>query len=108
MRNVFPRIARPKLTHTPVGGWRPLRGGGRRSCDLLRCLARIQSFGGNVAIDELDHPDRGIVAVPEAGLHDAGITAMALLVARPQHLEQLLYHGDVADFRNRLAAGVEV
>ena len=40
---------------------------------------------------------RGIVAIAEARLQHAGIAAVALLVARAEHVEELLDHGDVAD-----------
>src|SRR4051794_2644400 len=44
----------------------------------------------------------------EARLEDTGVAALAVLVAGAQHVEQLLDHGDVADLRDRLAAGVQV
>ena len=75
---------------------------------LLLHRPGIEALGGLVAIDELDHRHRRVVAVAEAGLEHAGIAAVALLVAGAQHVEQLLDHGDVAHLRDRLAAGVQV
>src|SRR6202040_513003 len=73
-----------------------LRRGGRGLFGMRLNGTRILAFGLDVAIDELDHRDRRGIAVAEAGLHDAGIAAVAVLVARPDHLEQLLDHGEVA------------
>src|SRR5262249_33412255 len=47
---------------------------------------------------------RGVVAVTEAGLDDAGVAALAILVARRQRVEQLLDHVGVAHLGDRLAA----
>src|SRR2546423_10038770 len=44
----------------------------------------------------------------ESRLEHAGIAAIALAIARAQHLEQLLHHRQVADLRDRLPASVEV
>src|SRR5580700_12229533 len=68
----------------------------------------ILALGLDVAIDELDHRDCRGIAIAEAGLHDAGIAAVAVLVARADHLEQLLDHGEIAHLRDRLAARVQV
>ena len=67
--------------------------------------AGIAALRIHVAIDELDDGARGVVAVAETRLHDPGVAAVALLVARAEHLEELLDLGDVAHFRDRLAAG---
>src|ERR1700733_957239 len=68
--------------------------------DLAKALRRlgflflhgtgIQALGIDVAIDEFDHGHRRVVAVAEAGLDDAGIAAMTVLVAGRQNGEQLL------------------
>src|SRR4029077_402497 len=68
----------------------------------------ILALGLDIAIDELNHRDRGGIAVAEAGLHNARITAIAILVARADHLEELLDHAEIAHLRDRLAAGVQV
>src|SRR5262249_57980401 len=89
----------------------PLRtsgGGGRSRLGLPLRRAGILALGSDVAVDELDHRHRRRIAVTEAGLEHARVAAVALLVARTEHLEELLDHGDVADFRDRLAACVQV
>src|SRR5262249_5827633 len=48
------------------------------------------------------------VAVAEARLHDAGVAAVAVLVARSEHVEELLDHRDVADLGDRLAPRMQV
>src|SRR4029077_8726896 len=48
-----------------------------------------------------------VVAVAKARLHDAGIAAVALLVARTDDIKEFLDLGNIADFRNRLAAGMQ-
>src|ERR1700704_890937 len=73
------------------------RGGGVGVGPRLLHRAGIQALGIDVTLDELDHRDRRVVAVAKARLHDAGIAAVAVLVARAQHVEQLLDHGNVAD-----------
>src|SRR5215210_650709 len=78
--------------------------GARLRCRALRGLrllrrAGILAPGLFVAVDELDHRHRGVVAEAEAGLEHAAIAAAALLVARPQHFEELLDHGVVAQLR---------
>src|SRR5438067_13701562 len=77
----------------------------------LRCLgclflhrAGIEALGIDVAVDEFDHGHRGVVAVAEAGLDDAGIAALAVLVAGSQHVEQFSDLVLVAHFGDRLAA----
>src|SRR5262245_18795839 len=65
-----------------------------------RCLRRLRrrrlhrsgilALGLDIAIDELDHRDRSGITVAEACLEHAGITAVAVLVAGSEHLEQLL------------------
>src|SRR5262249_39558385 len=84
----------------------------RRSRRFLRLLilrrAGILTPGVNVAVDELDHRDRCRVAVTEPGLEHARIAAVALLVARADDVEELLDHGDVADFGDGLAPRVQI
>src|SRR6478736_9650137 len=70
--------------------------------------AGIQPLGGLVAVDELDDADGGVITVAEASLENTRVAALAVLVARAEHIEQFLDHGDVADLRDRLAAGVQV
>src|SRR6185436_16634259 len=77
----------------------------------LRCFrflflhrARIQALGIDIAVDELDHGHRRVVAVAEAGLDDAGVTALAVLVAGRQRVEQLADLILVAHLADRLAA----
>src|ERR1700704_3538729 len=79
------------------------RGGGVGVGPRLLHRAGIQALGIDVTLDELDHCDRRVVAVAKARLHNAGIAAVAVLVARTQHVEQLLHHGNVANLRDRLA-----
>src|SRR5262249_62083559 len=61
-----------------------LRGGGRFG-GLVLGLARVGALGGNVAVDEFDHPYGRIITLAEAGLYDAGVSPVAGLVpgARP-------------------------
>jgi hypothetical protein len=56
-----------------------------RSCERpeSRKAARFGALGVDVAVDQLDHRQRGVVAMAEAGLEDAGVAAAAVLVARP-------------------------
>ena len=65
---------------------------------VLRCFgfvvaalnrAAVEALGVDVAVDELDHRQRGVVAVAEAGLQDADIAALTVLVARAEDGEQL-------------------
>src|SRR5258708_38203865 len=51
-------------------------------------LARILALRLDVAVDELDHRQRGVVAIAEARLDDAQIAAGAGLVAGADHVEQ--------------------
>src|ERR1700751_1964556 len=64
----------------------------------------ILALGIDVAVDELDHRHRGVVAVAEARLDDAGVAALSVLVAGGEHIEQLLDLVGVAHFADRLAA----
>src|SRR5215813_9096578 len=64
----------------------------------------ILALGVDIAVDELDHRHRRVVAIAEAGLDDAGIAALAVLVAGRQRVEQLLGHLDVAHLTDRLTA----
>src|SRR4051794_17362936 len=59
-----------------------LRGGRLVFLAALLHRPRIEALGAGVAIDELDHRDRGVVAIAKAGLENAQITALAVLVAR--------------------------
>src|ERR1700759_4618018 len=86
----------------------PLFEGNReiRSGGVSRLLHRagILALGIDVAIDELDHRHRGVVAVAEAGLDDSGVTAVTVRITLRQHVEQLLDLIDIADFGDGLAA----
>src|SRR6201996_761360 len=66
----------------------PLFEGNReiRSGGVSRLLHRagILALGVDVAVDELDNRHRGVVAVAETGLDDAGVAALAVLVAGRQ------------------------
>src|SRR6266536_6603289 len=62
---------------------------------------RILALGVDVAVDELDHGHRGVVAVAEARLDDAGVATLAVLVAGRQRVEQISDHVDVAELRDR-------
>src|SRR5690606_3774619 len=48
-----------------------------------------RALGGNVAIDKLDDCQRGVVAMAEAGLHDADIATIAVGVTRRDRRDQL-------------------
>src|SRR5215203_5205629 len=61
----------------------------RRFGGLFLHRAGIQTLGIDIAVDEFDHGHRRVVAVAEAGLDDAGVAALAVLVAGRQHVEQL-------------------
>src|SRR5688572_5584275 len=90
---------RPRATsgseRPPAAGTRAARAGsgcGRGRLALVvahRRRAGILSFGCNIAVDELDHRHRRIVAVAEAGLEDPHVAAGATLVAGAQHVDQL-------------------
>src|SRR5215216_2497708 len=60
----------------------------------FRLLRRpgVLAAGVLVAVDELDHRHRGVVAEAEAGLEHAGVAAAPRLVARAEHLEELPHH----------------
>src|SRR5262245_13909255 len=81
-----------------------------RRSRLGRLVTReiVLALGVDVAVDQLDHGTRSRIAVPEPGLQHAGIAAVAVLVARADHLEELLDGVDVAHFRDRLPASVEI
>src|SRR5207247_4942326 len=82
----------------------------RRSLGLDGALADradVAPLGGLVSIPELHHRARGGIAVAEPGFEHAGVAAIALLVAGAEHFEQLLDHGDVAQFRDRLPARMQ-
>ena len=49
--------------------------------------------GVDVAIDKLDDRQRGVVAVAEASFQDAGVAALAVLVALCERIEEL--HDDI-------------
>src|SRR5215218_3724712 len=70
--------------------------------------ARILAARIDVTIDELDHGHRRIVAEAEASLQNAGVAAVAVLVASAKNGEELLHHGLVAQLRHGLAAGMQV
>src|SRR5271157_6280726 len=69
---------------------------------------RILALGLDVAVDELDHRQRRVVAGAEARLHDAGVAAVAVLVARADDVDQLGDEVGVAQARNGDAAGMQV
>src|SRR5262245_20509545 len=71
---------------------------------LLLHRARILALGVDIAVDEFDHGHRGVVAIAEAGLDDAGIATLAVLVAGRQRVEQFLDLVDVAQLGDGLAA----
>src|SRR5215472_15835880 len=98
------RAGEPRMKKGPCG---PLIAAIRLR-GLLFDRTGVLALGIDVAIDELDHRERRAVAIAEARLHDAGIAAVALLVARADHVEQLLDHRDVADLGDRLAPCVQV
>src|SRR5215204_3104669 len=76
----------------------------RRFGGLFLHRAGIQALGIDVAIDEFDHGHRRVVAVTEAGLDDAGVAALAVLVAGRQHVKQLTDLVLVAHLGDRLTA----
>src|SRR6185437_15436963 len=90
--------AEAPLLETDIG--RDLRGLGF----LLLDRTGVLPLGVDVAVDELDHGHRRVVAVAEAGLDDAGVAALAVLVAGRQRVEQLLDHVGVAHLGDGLAA----
>src|ERR1700685_2893587 len=62
----------------------------------------------HVAVDELDHRHRGVVAVTVAGLEHADVAAVAGGVARAERGEELADLVDVADAGDGDASGVQV
>src|SRR5437899_6358905 len=74
----------------------------------LGCLflhrARILALGIDVAVDEFDHGHGCVVAVAEAGLDDAGVAALAVLVAGGQNVEQFPGLVEIAHLGDRLPA----
>src|SRR3954469_4323310 len=96
------QIARPRgLRRRFSQGWIGGDGGGMPR-EVLAALGVL------IAIDELDHADRGGIAVAIAGLQHARITAITILVAWSDDLEELLHHRDVADLPDRLPPCVQV
>src|SRR5688500_14778617 len=82
----------------------------RRSLGFLGALRHrpgVEALGLGIAVDELDHGNRGAVAVAEAGLEDAHIAALAVLVAGTEDAEELLALRLVLDLSDRLPAGME-
>ena len=76
--------------------------------DRILGRAGILAARADVTVDEFDHRHRRVVAVAEAGLHDAAIAALTGLVARAEDREELLDHILVAQLRHRLTAGMQV
>src|SRR5260221_533339 len=74
---------------------------------LGRHWPRVLALLGRIAIDEFDYRHGRGVAVPEARLHDADITALALAEALGQHVEELLHLRLVANFSHGEAARME-
>src|SRR5580704_8226967 len=100
-RRVLPNkkaaLKAPLFTNLWKSGLRGFRG-------LFLHRARIQALGVDVAVDEFNHRHRRVVAVAEAGLDDAGIAALPILVAGGDDVEQLADLILVAHLRDRLAA----
>src|ERR1700751_1076579 len=90
----FSQQKRAALRRCPHDAWLFLRSGRRRRFGLrLRLLLHrpgVLTLPLDVAIDKLDHRDRRGIAVAEPRLEPSGIASVAILVARTQHLEQLL------------------
>src|SRR4051795_5350451 len=90
----FLAAKRAALRRCPHDAWPFLRSGrGRRFGLRLRLLLHrsgVLTLRLDVAIDKLDHRDGRGIAVAETRLEHSGIAAVAILVARTQHLEQLL------------------
>src|ERR1700719_1807285 len=76
----------------------------RRFRGLFLHRAGIEALGIDVAVDEFDHGHRRVVAVAEAGLDDAGVAALPVLVTGRQRVEQLLDLILVAHLADCLAA----
>src|ERR1019366_799119 len=64
----------------------------------------VEALGIDVAVDEFDHRHRRVVAVAKAGLDDAGIAALAVLVAGGENVEQLSGLVEIAHLGDRLPA----
>src|SRR5882757_4280437 len=69
---------------------------------LFRYRAGIEALGVDVAVDEFDHGHRGVIAIAKTGLDDAGIAALAVLVAGGENVEQLFGLIEVAHLGDRL------
>src|SRR5215207_10774582 len=108
-----PRLSRKKgktqawiTTKRKGGRSRPefIAGEPSRRCALdhfgLLRRAAILATRIDIAVNEFDHSHRGVVAVAEARLEHTRVTARTLLVARPEHLKQLLHHCIVAQGRH--------
>src|SRR6202040_1364831 len=89
-------------------------GGAAFKLDLAKALRRlgflflhragILALGIDVAVDEFDHGHRRVVAVAEAGLDEAGVAALAVLVAGRQRVEELADLFLVTHLADRLTA----
>src|SRR6202047_3797179 len=77
---------------------------GRLSSGLFLHRSGIEALGIDVAVDEFDHGHRRVVAVAEAGLDDAGIAALPVLVAGGENIEQFPGLVEIADLADRLPA----
>ncbi len=77
----------------------PITSLGRGGLFLLLRLALRRGLGLNLAeSDELDNdPIRGITDAPFGSLHDAGITALAILEVGTHFLEELLHDGVIGE-----------
>src|ERR1700737_3644966 len=64
----------------------------------------IEALGIDVAVDDLDHGHWRVVAVAEAGLDNAGIAALPVLVAGSKNIEQFPGLIEVAHLADRLPA----
>src|SRR5438309_906642 len=83
-----PRHTKKRRPRAPLSE-NPLPVGLRRLGCLFLHRTGVLALGIDVAIDELDHGHRGVVAVAEAGLDDAGVATLAILVAGRERVEQL-------------------
>jgi hypothetical protein len=54
--------------------------------------AVVRAFGVFIAVDQLDHGERRVVAMAETGFEDAGVAALAILVALSERVEELHDH----------------
>jgi hypothetical protein len=66
------------------------------------------ALGRGVAVDEFDDRHRRHVAIAEAGLQDADIAALTVLVARAEDGEQTLDMLVLLQLRSGLTAGVQI